>query len=323
MVTSEWPTAEHPEWVPFIVRQVEFLRKAGVFVDVFPFRGAKRPVNYIRARLAFQKMLKQTAYDVIHAQFGQSGLLVLPSKKIPFVVTFRGSDVEGIVSKSGRYTIAGKVLQIVSTVVASQADQIIFVAERMKNHFPERPYTVIPSGLDLDMFRPINRDDARRALKFAENKPLVLFGANPAIARKRFFLAQEAVDLARKHVSDIQLVALDGIDHQQVPLYMNACDLLLICSLHEGSPNVVKEALACNLPIVSTDVGDVRERIRTIDGCILCEDDRPQTIASALVKVLSQARRINGRQTVLDLNENLLTQQLIRVYWQAIETKKM
>jgi glycosyltransferase involved in cell wall biosynthesis len=81
---------------------------------------------------------------------------------------------------------------------------------------------------------------------------------------------------------------------------------------------VVKEALACNLPVVSTDVGDVRERIENIEGCIVCEDGHPSTIAEALKQVLNRNSRIEGRNTVLNLDENLLTKKVIAVYNKAL-----
>ena len=95
---------------------------------------------------------------------------------------------------------------------------------------------------------------------------------------------------------------------------MNAANVLVLTSTHEGSPNVVKEALACNLPIVSTDVGDVRERVAGLDNCVVCEDDRPETVAAALEQALDSGEFVNGRDAVLDCDETLLTQHVIRIY---------
>ena len=95
---------------------------------------------------------------------------------------------------------------------------------------------------------------------------------------------------------------------------MAACDALVFTSLQEGSPNAVKEALACDLPVVSVPVGDVAERLQGIAGCELCADDRPETIAAALTRVLARGGRIAGRAAVRDLDERLLTQQVIAIY---------
>jgi glycosyltransferase involved in cell wall biosynthesis len=130
-------------------------------------------------------------------------------------------------------------------------------------------------------------------------------------------LAQAAVDLVRR-TFNVELITVSGVPHKLVPLYMNACDVLILTSKHEGSPTVVKEALACDLPIVSVDVGDVRNRIEGIQGCILCSDDSPETIASALSRIFQHRNRIQGRETVADLREELIVEKIIGVYRSAI-----
>ena len=104
------------------------------------------------------------------------------------------------------------------------------------------------------------------------------------------------------------------VPHTDIPLYMSACDALVFTSMQEGSPNVVKEALACNLPVVSVPVGDVETRLKGVEGCELCSDDDPETIAAALHRVLARGGRTNGRETVLELDENNITQQVISLY---------
>jgi len=316
MVTSEWPTPEHPEAVPFIVRNAEFLHRASVDVEVFPFRGAKKPTNYLRAWRRLQDRLKREQYDLVHAQFGQSGLLALP-KSLPLVVTFRGDDLEGIVGDDGRYTLAGRFLQLASQMVAYVADEVITVSETLARRLLGRRCHIIPSGVDLDLFNPIPAEEARRQLGLPEDKRLVLFvGGSEQKTRKRYWLARAALDLLTGE-RDIEMVVPKGVPHNTMPLYMNACDVLLLTSLHEGSPNVVKEALACNLPIVSTDVGDVRMRISNIEGCTIVGDS-PDEISVALSMVLQRNKRIDGRRTVADLDERILTEQVIEVYHRAL-----
>ncbi|NDJ61558.1 MAG: glycosyltransferase family 4 protein [Chloroflexi bacterium] len=316
-ITSEWPTPENPVLAPFVVRQVEFLRRAGLEVDVFPFRGAKSPARYWRYWRQARAKLQQTHYDVIHAQFGQSGVLALP-KTAPLVVTMRGSDVHGIISNvSGQYTTAGRVLQQVSRVVAQQADEVIVVSRHMIDLLPKREYHVIPSGFDLDLFHPIPIAEARAQLDLPLDQPLIFFGANPAVKRKRFGLAEAAIEVARQEFPDIRLIPARQIPHAQIPIYMNACDALIMVSTHEGSPDVVKEALACDLPVVSVDTGDVWERIGAIDGCVRCADDRPETIGAGLVDVLRARRRIDGSAIRETFDETRLTEQVLAVYQQA------
>lgn len=314
MVTSEWPAAGIPGTTNFIKRQAEFLQAAGVDVEVFVFRGSRNPYNYATAWTRLRPRLEPGRYDLVHAQFGQSGLLALP-KKLPLVVTFRGSDLLGIVGdKTGRHTMVGRVLQQASRFVARKADAVILVSDHMRDELKTKaPIHVIPSGLDLDLFRPIPREEARRQLGMEPGEKLVLFVGRPHQARKRHALAQAAVDILNERVP-ARLVVGWGIPHEKIPVYMNAADVLICTSMQEGSPNVVKEALACDLPVVSVDVGDVRERLAAVEGCEVTADERPETIAAALERVLARDERVDGRSAIQHLDERLLTERVIEIY---------
>jgi len=320
MITSEWPTPEKPYQVPFIVRQVEYLRKAGVAIDVLPFRGGKSPMNYARAWQKTQSVLRSGKYDLVHAQWGQSGLLALP-KRMPLVVTFRGDDLEGITDGTGKLTPRGFILKTISRLVASAADQVILVSQHMAKSIAGRSYHVIPSGLELDRFCPASQADARCRLGLSQEKKYVLFAGSVANPAKRYDLARQAVELLQTEIP-VELLVATTFTHDQIPDFMNASDALLLTSLHEGSPNVVKEALACNLAVVSTDVGDVRERIRSISGCAIIKDDRPEKIAEILKVVLKRGKRVDSRDSVIDLDENVLTQKVVRVYLKALSIRK-
>jgi glycosyltransferase involved in cell wall biosynthesis len=104
------------------------------------------------------------------------------------------------------------------------------------------------------------------------------------------------------------------VPHAKIPLFMNACDAMIFTSMHEGSPNVVKEALACNLPVVSVEVGDVRRWLSRVDGCVVCADDKPATLTRALREVLQRNARVDGRPAILEIEESLLTQKVIQIY---------
>ena len=314
MATSDWPMPGRPRTTHFIKRQAEFLRAAGVDVDVFPFAAGKQLVNYARAWRAMRRQLDAGQYDLVHAQFGQSGLLALP-KRLPLVVTLRGSDILGIVSDAdGRRTMQGRLLQQLSRHVARRADAVILVSDHMRAAVNRSDAVhVIPSGLDLSLFRPIPREEARHYLGLPPTKRLVLFVGRPQQARKRFDLAQQAVEILNRQLP-AELVVAWGIHHVEIPYYLGACDVLVFTSMQEGSPNAVKEALACDLPVVSVPVGDVAQRLAGIDGCELCSDESPAAIAAALERVLRRNRRCAGRAAVAHLDETLLTKKVIAIY---------
>lgn len=314
MVTSEWPDPYVSQTTHFIRRQAEFLQRAGVDLTVVAFRGRKNLYNYLRAWRKVRRRLDEGTYDLIHAQFGQSGLLALP-KRLPLVVTMRGSDILGdLRDRDGRLSAAGRVLRRASRLVARRADAVILVSPHLGQGLKTRaPTYVIPSGLDFSVFRPMNRAQARRKLGFDQREKLILFVGRPGQARKRFALAKQAVELVKAR-TPARLVVAWSVGHTQIPLYMNACDALIFTSMQEGSPNVVKEALACNLPVVSVNVGDVPERLKGIDGCEVCADDQPKTIAAALERVLARGKRIDGVSAVRQLDEKLTTKQVLKVY---------
>ena len=321
MVTSEWLWNSWGGPGVFVARQAEFLRRAGVQVDLFPFRGSRRPGNYAKAWREVHRRLRHGSYDLVHAQFGQSALTALP-KRVPLVVTFRGDDLEGIIGENGRYVPAGWLLRLVSRTVSRQADAAIVVSAHMKRHLPSSVEAhVLPSGLNLDQFCPEPQEQARARLGLPLQGRLVAFVGNPDLARKRYALAQEAVAIVSRSMPT-QLLVGWGKPHQEIVSLLNACDAMVFTSMQEGSPNAVKEALACNLPVVSVAVGDVPLRLEGVKGCELCPDDRAETIAAALERVLRRGGRSEGRAAVQDLDERFLTERLIDIYRSVLPRSK-
>ncbi|MCI0439957.1 MAG: glycosyltransferase [Chloroflexi bacterium] len=322
MITSEWPTPEMPYSGVFVKRQADALRAAGVEVEVFSFRGAKRISNYLRARRAIRKQLAGGGYDLVHAHWGQSAILALP-KKLPLVVTFHGTDIQGWMGGGVKSSAMGVALRAVSKMAARFADEVILVSERLARFLPKRPYHIVPMGLDTSLFRPMPMDEARRHVGLPTDRKLVLFAASPERPEKRYALAQEAVALLNGNHNGTTglsplLIACKDVPQEQMPYFMNASDVLCLTSQYEGSPTVVKEALACNLPIVSVDVGDVRERIGSIEGCVVCDNDNAATIAAALSRILGESRRIEGRALVIELDERALAEKVVSIYKRAI-----
>jgi glycosyltransferase involved in cell wall biosynthesis len=199
-------------------------------------------------------------------------------------------------------------------MAAAHADAVIAVSAHMVSCLPSsiRPH-IIPSGLDFGSLPCRPQPEARRLLGLSASERLVLFVGNPEEARKRYELARRAVAILNETLP-AKLIVAWLTPHQNIPVFMSACDVLVFTSFQEGSPNVVKEALACNLPVVSVPVADVPLRLRRISGCEVCGDDQPETIAAALGRVLRRGQRIQGREAVQHLDERLLTAKLIDIY---------
>ncbi|QRM27235.1 glycosyltransferase family 4 protein [Microvirga sp. VF16] len=323
MITSEWPTQEIPFAVPFLVQQVEFLKRAGVEVEVFYFRGAKNPINYFKAwrRLQRQYKYRWNEFDLVHAQFGQAALIPWP-KRLPLVITFHGVDMLGYLSHTGRMTLQGKLLVWLGQMVAHFADAVLIVSNEMRRNLPASiPLHMLPTGVDLASMPCLTREEARRQLGLSLDERLILFVGNPNDPRKRSSRAREAVDVLNSRLP-ARLIIGWGKPHKDIIALMYACDVLVVTSLQEGSPTIVKEALACNLGVVSVVVGDVVERLKDIDGCEVVADDKPETIAAALERALRHDGRIRGREAVEELDERVLTEKLIRIYQSIIGRSK-
>ncbi len=312
VVTAEWPAFPGDVNGTLISNQVNSLKRLGDTVDVFPYRGVRNPIRYLRAFVQLGRRVAQ-GYDILHAHNGQTGLLAVLSRHPKVVVTFHGSDVNGIRNLNGKTTLAGHVLQAISRYVAGRARKAIVVDEGMKVRLPAREYHTLPCGVDPELFHPRPKSECRRLLGCSQEGSLVLFAGDPRIPVKRYWLAEAVVAQLSRQLPCRLVVARD-VPHEQMPIYMSACDALLVTSSSEGSPTVVREALACNLPVVSVNVGDVRARIGGIEGCVVCFSDDASLIARDLETVLRRNTRIDGRRFAEEWSENNVACKLREIY---------
>jgi glycosyltransferase involved in cell wall biosynthesis len=300
----------------FVKSQIESLAAQHVESEVFRLTG-RRAVKYATARWKIRAFLRRHPADLIHAHFSYCGA-VAQRLGPPQVVSLMGSDIYGPQRFAAALGgLSGPLHLKLARWVASRSNATIVKSERMKVHLG-LDATVIPNGVDLSLFSPA---DHQRAAELKQDLGLdsrhrhVLFAASPERPVKRYQLAAEAVRLANERSPvAIQLVAVSGQPQIQLLKHMQACDLLLLTSAHEGSPNVVKEAMACNLPIVSVDVGDVRQQLRNTSACCVTLDDHPHTIADAIRRILSARQPSNGRSMVAEFSLVLIARRIRDVY---------
>ena len=317
MVTSEYPGPGYPGGGAFVVRQIKALRKAGVEVDVLDFISRANPLNHFRAWMRLRRMMNDRAYDLIHAQFAISALISRMQLKLPIVVTYHGDEMYGIIRPDGTRSLKGRVLVLFSQMMSFMVNEIIVVSHDMGRRMLRKDYHIVPSGIELEKFKPMPRDEARGLLGWPVDGLIVLFAVlRTDEPRKRYGLARAAVDLAARNLP-VEMRLATQIQPDEMPVYMNASDALLLTSLHEGSPTVVKEALACNLPVVTVNVGDVTERLTGVSPSVVVEAT-PEAIARGLEDVLRAGSRSNGRETVLGLSEDVLAQTVIEIYQMAL-----
>lgn len=326
-VTNMYPIPEDPSSGVFIEQQVEGLRRNGLEVDVLLI---PRDTHGMRAYVGMATVLRERIHewnpDVVHIMYG--GVMAAVATRVvqdrPTIITFHGSDLLGDYSSGLARRIIAAYGVWASRRAARRANGVIVVAKHLKDRLPgdidPGKVQVIPCGIDMDRFKPLDREACRRQIGWRLDRFHVLFPANSGSQVKRPELARTVVDAAYQAGIPAELHHLCGVSNAEVPLWLNASDVLLLTSLHEGSPTVVKEALACNIPIVSVDVGDVRERIQGIQGCYIGAADpaNPAELADKLRLVYEQPHRIDSQARAQELSLEHIAAQLNDLYADAV-----
>lgn len=308
-VTNTYPTAARPGDSPQIYDQLGALRKRGVQVEVLyidRYRGIRA---YARTAVKILGLsVQRRHYDLIHAYYGHSGLIARLQIKVPLVVTFLGSDL--LHPRDRR----------IGWLAARLADGVIVQSEEMKRAAGREDALILPFGLNLNLFRPYPVEEARQALGLGMEEKLVLFPWDPARAVKRFDIVQAAVQILAQRFQGVRLVAVFDRPHEMVAKYMNACDVMALASDHEGAPMALREAMACNLPVVAVDVGDVAEVMAATSGCYLCRRD-PADLAEKLGWVLEEGRRTDGRKAICEASAGWGADQVLELYRRVLAAR--
>lgn len=303
---------------PFIKEQVTALQSMEVECAYYQVHG-KGVWGYLQELPKLRKKIRQWKPHIIHAHFGLSGLLAnLATRRIPVVTTYHGSDINN--PSVYRYSKFAIRLSAWNIYVSTKNMEIAGAEEGNKA-------SLIPCGIDDTLFKPIGKKEARDLLvkygKFREKSrtKYVLFTKMFDDPVKDYPLAKAVIDRVNNEElgmksDEVELLEFTGYTREQSALLMNAVDAILMTSKTEGSPQVVKEAMACGCPIVSVDVGDVKERIDGVDGCYVVSSREPKEIAEALMKALAFEGRTNGREALMrqDLSNKLVARRLIEIY---------
>lgn len=276
------------------------LRARGVEVEEFFVESRTSPSALWRDWRCLRRMLRNGEFDVLHAQYGAVNgfLCAAAAGSRPLVLSLRGSDLNRVPSMN---PVRNAITRLLSQLAARRADAVICVSEALREQLwcDRRKVVVIPTGVDLEVFRPVDRARARHELAWSDDEPVVLFNAGQAPQQKGLPLVQAAVDLLHAQSIPLRLhVTTGGHSRHEMARFLSAADCLVLASETEGSPNVVKEAMACNLPVVSVDAGDVRERLRGAEpGAIVARE--PVALAEAIGAVIARPQRSNGRELLL------------------------
>lgn len=302
----------------FSIGQAEALIRFGIGVNIFFLESRTNPFKILASVVEIIREVNRAECGLIHAHFGTVTALlsaiVSTITRVPLLVTYHGSDLNNTSSADG-YT-RDFFQRLFSNLAALKAARIICVSEQVKSGLWWRKSiaSVIPCGIDLEVFHPMEKDSCREHLGWEPSAKIVAFNNGSGSPIKRQELVEKVIENIRSVFPSVKLRILKDLECSQVPIYLNASDCLVLCSDNEGSPTIIKEALACNLPIVSVPVGDVPEMLRKVYPSALAKQDL-NALSAAVTKILQQDIRSNGREVSASKFDNkTVTQQVATIY---------
>ena len=324
-VTNFYPFPECPYRGVFVRNQIESVRALGLSIEVFAIKSHLGRIEYLKAPFALFRLLRSESFDLIHAQHTYAlyvTRLVLRLLRLdtPLVLTFRESEFmkpEGFrMDKKGIWARLITSRRLKKRALA-RADHVIVVWSGLLTALGyEGPYEEIASGVDLEKFRPIPQEDARRELGWPGDETILFF---PADRRRRnekgADLLESAIALLTERGRKLRVEFAEDIPHERMPLYMAAADVVVHPTRFDASPNVVKEAMAVGTPVVTTVVGDVRQVSEGLDSVLWVEPD-PVDIAAKIEIALERKRSAAGRERLeaLGLSEARVARRLHALY---------
>jgi glycosyltransferase involved in cell wall biosynthesis len=325
VITNMYPTPQMPYLGTFVEQQLKGLREIGVDIQTLVLDRVHKGMKvYIDSRRDVLNMIAWFQPDMVHVMYGgiMADLVTRAVRDRPTVISFCGDDLLGELLSGTLRKFISKYGIVSSHRAARRAHGIVVKSKNLEDALPNdvarSKIRIIPNGIDLDRFKPLDRESCRNQLGWRADYFHVLFPTNSRDdPRKRPQLAKAAVEIADRLGFRIEMHQLRRVPHDQVPIWLNASDTVLLTSLHEGSPNIIKEALACNIPVVSVDVGDVRERIQGITGCYLASQD-PTDLAQKLQLVHAGPRRVAGRIEMENLSLERVASRLVEFYEEVL-----
>jgi len=294
---------------PFIQEQAEQLRNAGCEVELFLIRG-KGWMGYLKNRSALVKKIQTVRPDIIHAHSGMSALLAGLQRKVPVVATFHGSDVN--VPRLRMFTRMAIMLSRAHVVVSNDLKCIL----------KRDDIAVIPCAVDDSVFHFMSFEECRAQLGWAADGCYILFASSFSNAIKNPALAKAAIESLND--TSVHLIELKDKSRLEVAQMLNACDAALLTSFSEGSPQFIKEAMACQTPVVSTRVGDVAELFEGLEGHFLTNPDAVE-VASKLreaIRFRKERKLTSGRDSLArrGLLPPQVTIKLLKVYEDVLKS---
>ncbi|UCF79695.1 MAG: glycosyltransferase [Candidatus Eiseniibacteriota bacterium] len=309
VVTNMYPTEENPWSGMFVKDTVDLMRIRELDVDVLFIKGRRTALKYVAGIFRLWWRMGRKKYDLLHAYYVYSGIVARAQFTHPVVLTLCGSDVN-LPSQ-----------RLFSKMLSRMVSRTVVQTRRMRQLLAREGATVMHMGVNLSLVRPLPIKEARARLGLEPGGRFALFPYDPARRVKRHDLFSQAVELAKRKEPRLRPLMMNEAPRQLVATYMSAADVMVLTSESEGSPTTIKEALACGLPVVSVDVGDVAELIAGVEGCWLSEA-REEAVAEGILKALSFGRRTEGRKRAEELSSEVTVEKLKELYGEVLREKR-
>jgi glycosyltransferase involved in cell wall biosynthesis len=307
VVTNFMPDARAPQRGRWVRDQVDAMRAQGLEIEVFEFPRGRR--EYRPATRRLRQLLRGERFDLVHAHYGLAGWVARRAGARPLVVSFHGTDV--------RHWLVGAMSRRLAWRVdlTAAVSRALFEIEGGRPGLPSVPGSAVLScGPDLDSFNPLPKEEARQRLGLDPNGRYLLFPANPERPEKRH---DRAVELAA--ACDAQLLTGGSIEPEQMPLWINAANAVLVTSDYEGFGMVTIEALACDVPILSTPVGIAPYALRGVSGALCAPFDLDTWAKAAMPLLDSPDPRVEGTARAASLSAARMAERTIVAYRDVLD----
>ena len=288
--TNAYPYPGLPYYGIFVHTQLQHWRDSGVEVDLFFINGRESRWNYFSGVLAWAwKMLREGShYHAIVSHHSYCTLIAafLRPPGLPLIYQVHEGTIH-----------FWKLNELLVRLAVRLADRVVYVSRNLPDYlgYAVSEADIIPCGVDLDRFMPCDQLEARRVLEWNPAEEVVLYAAKERKYYERYELVVEAVEGLKREGRSVRLHRLEGVAPETVPTYLNAADVLVVASHGEGSPKIVKEALACNKPVVTLRVGSVETLLSGIPSGFLAEGSTPD-----MMRQIRSALELRGRGTGRD-----------------------
>ncbi len=309
IITNMYPYEQFPFYGMAVKEEVDSLREVGVAAEVLFINGRKNRWNYLKGMFRLMSLLSSQRFDIIHTHHSYCAFMAIIAKarlklKAPLLLTLHEGEIchKGRICYKIDFIEKIKYSRFFKNYVINRVDRLITVYEGLLKRPLKAAYSIVPCGINIELFRPLSQAGCRKRLNINENAKVIFFPSDYRRPEKRFDLVEEACAILKAVYPD-SLILLKGgaINYDLMPVYLNACDAMVLASDYEASPMVIKEAMATNTPLVSVDVGDVKQIISGVNGCYIAGRD-PRDIARQLKNALDFNRRTSGRERIEELS---------------------